>query len=269
MADAVTVPKRVIDRIDTGPRFTESEAVQLNRLFRGTDTAEMLGTVLRERMAGDIAVVSSFGAESAVLLHLVASIDPATPVLFLDTGKHFSETLAYRDTLVAQLGLTGIEVLTPDAAKLAARDESGLRWSYDPDGCCEIRKVEPLARAIERFDASITGRKGFQSATRTGLPRFEIDNSDTQGRLKINPLADWSSEDLAAYFERHGLPAHPLVAEGYPSIGCSPCTHRVAAGEDPRSGRWKGWDKTECGIHVPGEPIVDEGDLPPGYDPVF
>lgn len=260
---------RAIDRIDTGPRFTESEAVRLNRLFRGTDTREMLKSVLRDGLAGDVATVSSFGAESAVLLHLLAEVDPAIPVLFLDTGKHFPETLAYRDELVAHLGLTNLINLTPDAEQLAKRDESGLRWSYDPDGCCEIRKVVPLATAMQKYDASITGRKGFQSSTRAGLPRFEIDNSDAQGRLKINPLADWTSDDIEAHFEEFGLPRHPLVAEGYPSIGCSPCTTKVADGDDPRSGRWRGWDKTECGIHVPGQTGGGDGELPPGYDPVF
>jgi len=262
--------QRIRDRIDTGPRFSESDAIRLNRMFQGTDTADMLATVLRERMAGDIAVVSSFGAESAVLLHLVAQIDPATPVLFLDTGKHFPETVAYRDLLIDRLGLKDLRVLSPDAEALAKKDETGLRWSYDPDGCCEVRKVAPLAKAVLGFDATITGRKGFQSATRAGLPRFEVDKSDAQGRLKINPLADWSADVLAAYFAEHDLPPHPLVAQGYPSIGCSPCTSKVAPGEDPRSGRWKGWDKTECGIHVPGTPEDGgEGDLPPGYDPVF
>ena len=260
---------RVRDRIDTAPRLSEADAVRLNRIYQGADTAELLHGVLRDRVAGDLAVVSSFGAESAVLLHLIAQVDQATPVLFLDTGKHFAETLAYRDTLVARLGLTDLRTLTPDAAELAARDESGLRWNYDPDGCCEIRKVKPLAAAMLGFDASITGRKGFQSATRSGLPRFEVDRSDAQGRLKINPLADWNSERLAAWFAEHDLPAHPLVAQGYPSIGCSPCTSKVAAGEDPRAGRWRGWDKTECGIHVPGTPDAGESDLPPGYDPVF
>ncbi|HXD04323.1 MAG TPA: phosphoadenylyl-sulfate reductase [Novosphingobium sp.] len=261
--------ERKLDRIDTGPRFTEADAVRLNRMFRGAETVEWLSSVLKDQLAGDVAVVSSFGAESAVLLHLVSTIAPETPVLFLDTGKHFPETLAYRDTLVARLGLN-LVVLTPDAGELAKRDESGLRWSYDPDGCCELRKVKPLARALEKFDASITGRKAFQSATRANLPRFEIDKSDAQGRLKINPLIDWTAEDLAAYIAAHDLPPHPLVAQGYPSIGCSPCTHKVEAGEDPRSGRWKGWDKTECGIHVPGEDEGKPGDeLPPGYDPVF
>ena len=261
-------PRR-IDRIDTGPRFSESDAVQLNRLFRGTETLDMLRSVLTDQLAGEVAVVSSFGAESAVLLHLVSQVDRNIPVLFLETGKHFPETIAYRDLLVERLGLTNVIDLHPDAEELAKKDENGLRWSWDPDGCCEIRKVKPLAKALAGFDATITGRKGFQSATRAGLPRFEVDGSDAQGRLKINPLVDWPAEDLAAYFEAHDLPPHPLVAEGYPSIGCSPCTSKVAPGEDPRSGRWKGWDKTECGIHVPGQPDGDDGDLPPGYDPVF
>ena len=204
-------------------------------------------------MVGSVAVVSSFGAESAVLLALVAEIDPSLPVLFLDTGKHFPETLAYRDQLVAHFRLTGLQILHPDPADLAARDESGLRWSYDPDGCCELRKVRPLALAMPRFDATLTGRKAFQNATRASLPRFELDLSDRRGRLKINPLIDWSAADLARFAASRGLPPHPLVAQGYLSVGCSPCTRAVAPGEDARAGRWSGWDKTECGIHRPGE----------------
>ncbi|MEO1731658.1 MAG: phosphoadenylyl-sulfate reductase [Pseudomonadota bacterium] len=242
-----------VDRLDVGPRFTDHDAVRLNRMFRGSSTTEMLEAVIKGSLAGDVTTVSSFGADSAVLLHLLAQIDPNIPVLFLDTGKHFAETLAYRDELVAKIGLTNLIVLTPDEADLAKKDESGLRWSYDPDGCCEIRKVKPLAKALADYDASFTGRKAFQSQTRANLPRFEIDTSDAQGRLKINPLIDWSAQDIANYFEEHDLPRHPLVAEGYPSIGCAPCTNKVAEGEDPRSGRWSGWDKTECGIHKPGE----------------
>ncbi|MBU6265981.1 MAG: phosphoadenylyl-sulfate reductase [Sphingomonadales bacterium] len=267
--DADRSSARSIDRIDTTPIFSEADAVRLNRLYKGADTRELLAGVLLDRVAGEIAVVSSFGAESAVLLHLVASVAPATPVLFLETGKHFPETLAYRDLLAERLGLTNLIDLTPDAALLAKRDESGLRWSYDPDGCCEIRKVRPLAAAVAGYDATITGRKGFQSSTRAGLPRFEIDKVDAAGRLKVNPLADWDSALLAEYFAANDLPPHPLVAQGYPSIGCMPCTSKVAEGEDPRSGRWRGWDKTECGIHVPGAPEADDGELPPGYDPVF
>lgn len=261
--------QRIRDRIDTGPRFREADAVRLNRLFHGNDTLEMLTSTLKDALAGEVAVVSSFGAESAVLLHLVSRIDPGLPVLFLETGKHFPETLAYRDLLVERLGLTSVRNLVPDPAAITAKDESGLRWSYDPDGCCEIRKVQPLARALATFDATITGRKAFQSSTRAALPRFEIDTSDKQGRLKINPLIDWSADMLAAYIAEHDLPPHPLVEEGYPSIGCSPCTSKVAIGEDARAGRWRGWDKVECGIHEPGVPDAGEGDLPPDYDPVF
>lgn len=265
----MTEATRIRDRIDTGPRFAEADAVQLNRLFRGTDTLDMLETLLKERMAGDVGIVSSFGAESAVLLHLVSRVDPSVPVLFLETGKHFPETLAYRDLLVSRLGLKDVRNLVPDAGELAKKDESGLRWSYDPDGCCEIRKVRPLAAALLGFDASITGRKSFQASTRSSLPRFEIDTTDSQGRLKINPLIDWAPERIAAYIAEHDLPAHPLVEQGYPSIGCSPCTSKVAPGEDPRSGRWRGWEKTECGIHVPGQDDGGSSELPPDFDPVF
>ena len=254
---------RAVDRLDTGPRFTAHDAVRLNNLFPGSDTLAMLESVLSEGLAGELAVVSSFGAESAVLLHLIGTLDPGVPVLFLDTGKHFPETIDYRDRLVERLKLTDLRVLTPDPAELAARDENGLRWSFDPDGCCEIRKVRPLAKALAGFDASFTGRKSFQAATRANLPRFEIDTSDAEGRLKINPLIDWSASQIAAYFILHDLPQHPLIAQGYPSIGCSPCTRQVAPGEDPRSGRWAGWDKVECGIHQPGE----RDTLPPGYEP--
>jgi phosphoadenosine phosphosulfate reductase len=260
---------RPIDRLNTAPRFTEHDAVRLNRMFRGSDTEEMLRSVIEDNLAGDITTVSSFGAESAVLLHLVAQVKPDLPVMFLDTGKHFPETLAYRDKLIESLGLTNLVILTPDETQLTEKDETGLRWSYDPDGCCEIRKVRPLAKAMAAFDASLTGRKAFQSATRANLPRFEMDTSDEQGRLKINPLIDWDAQRIAAYFEAHDLPRHPLIAEGFPSIGCSPCTSKVAPGEDPRSGRWKGWDKTECGIHEPGQDGTgsEDGDLPPGYEP--
>jgi phosphoadenosine phosphosulfate reductase len=265
-------PARIRDRIDTASRFSESDAMRLNRMLRGSEAREVLQAILSDRLAGDVAVVSSFGAESAVLLHMVAEIDPATPVLFLETHKHFPETLSYRDELVDRLGLTNLVILEPEAEVIAAKDDNGLRWSWDPDGCCEIRKVKPLARALAAYDASITGRKAFQSQTRANLPRFELDNSDEQGRLKINPLIDWTSEDIEAYFVEYDLPRHPLVAEGYPSIGCSPCTHKVKPGEDPRSGRWAGWDKTECGIHSPDDGKSSDGsgdDLPPGYDPVF
>lgn len=242
---------RTTDRIDVAPRFTAQDVAALNARFKGVATGDMLAAVLGEGLLGRAALVSSFGAESAVLLHRVAKVAPETPVLFLETGKHFPETLAYRDQLAGRLGLNLIN-LHPDADTLAKRDETGLRWSYDPDGCCEIRKVAPLELALAGYDATITGRKGFQSGTREGLPRFELDGAS--GRIKLNPLASWTKADLDAYFETHDLPRHPLEEQGYLSIGCAPCTSKVAPGEDPRSGRWKGWDKVECGIHVPVQP---------------
>ncbi|NYT40223.1 phosphoadenylyl-sulfate reductase [Sphingomonas sp. R-74633] len=244
---------RKIDRLDVAPRWTASDAIRLNNLFRGTDTPEMLREVLGNHMLGDVALVSSFGAESAALLHLVAQADPNVPVIFLDTGKHFPETLAYVHELAEFIGLKNLQIIGPDAEVIEKRDGTGLRWSYDPDGCCEIRKVIPLAKALAPFDTSITGRKAFQASTRNALPRFEI---DAEGRLKFNPLASWTKDDIEAYFEAHNLPRHPLEAQGYLSIGCAPCTSVVKAGEDPRSGRWRGWDKTECGIHTP----VEDGD---------
>jgi phosphoadenosine phosphosulfate reductase len=251
---------RTPDRIDTGPAYTEADAIRLNNMFRGRDTVEMLEVLLNDNILGDAAIVSSFGAESAVLLHLIGSIKPDAPVIFLETGKHFPETIAYRDTLAAEIGLTNIITVGPDAEVIAKKDETGLRWSYDPDGCCEIRKVIPLAKALAPFDAQFTGRKAFQSSTRAALPRFEVES----GRLKVNPLADWNKARIAAYMAEHALPAHPLVEQGYLSIGCAPCTSIVKLGEDPRSGRWRGWDKTECGIHT-AVPLDDKG----ANDPVF
>jgi phosphoadenosine phosphosulfate reductase len=169
------------------------------------------------------------------------------PVLFLETGKHFPETLKYRDTLAAALGLTNVRNITPSAETLVAKDAAGERWSYDPDGCCDIRKVQPLAAALAGFDSQFTGRKAFQAATRSALPRIEI----ADGMLKINPLADWDKARIDAYMTAHSLPAHPLVAQGYLSIGCAPCTSPVKPGEDARAGRWRGQDKVECGLHSP------------------
>lgn len=244
---------RLVDAIDVRPAWTQGQIDALNARFEGVDAASMLRALLSERTLGEVAVVSSFGTESAVLLHLVASVDPTVPVTFVDTLRMFPETLAYRDALVERLGITDSRVVLPDADVLAARDPQQLRWSYDPEGCCDIRKVEPMRRAKAGLDSWVSGRKAFQSVTRQNLPRFELD----EGRLKLNPLGDWVKADLEAYFARHDLPRHPLEAQGYLSIGCQPCTSKVQPGEDPRAGRWRGLDKTECGIHVPTKPGED------------
>jgi phosphoadenosine phosphosulfate reductase len=239
--------ERALDRIDVRPTYRDEDAAAYEARFAGVPAPDMLRTLLTGELHGQIAAVSSFGTESAVLLHMVASADRATPVVFTDTLKMFPETLAYRDTLVARLGLLDVRVIQPDATLLAAKDPDGIRHGYDPDGCCDLRKVEPLARGLAPFEAWISGRKGFQAGTRRALPRFEVEN----GRLKLNPLADWDKAALDGYFAAYDLPRHPLEAEGYLSIGCAPCTSKVKPGEDPRAGRWRGFDKIECGIHRP------------------
>jgi phosphoadenosine phosphosulfate reductase len=194
-----------------------------------------------------IALVSSFGAESAVLLHMAAEIDRDIPVLFLDTGMQFGQTLDYRKQLAARLGLTNVNDLRPAFKDLAAADPSSTLWKTDTDACCHLRKVVPLQTALEGFDAWITGRKRFQAASRANLPVVEA-----AGRLvKVNPLANWTKDDLDAYVAAHDLPPHPLVAQGFPSIGCWPCTKPVETGHNDREGRWAGSEKTECGIHTP------------------
>ena len=246
LAPAGAEPARQRDIIETQPPFTTADAARLTARYAGVSTQDMLADLLSGELNGRVAAVSSFGSESAVLLDMVAAADKDIPVIFINTQKIFGETLAYRDELAEKLGLTDLRVFRPDPRLLAEKDATSLRWSYDPDGCCNLRKVEPLRRALAPFDAWISGRKGFQ-AGRGALPRFEID----EGRLKVNPLADWEKSVLDAYFLARELPRHPLEAQGYPSVGCVPCTSQVQPGEDPRAGRWRGWDKTECGIHDP------------------
>lgn len=211
----------------------------------GLGGVDLLTRAIREDLRGRVAVVSSFGAESVLLLALVAEIDPATPVLFLETDRHFPETLAHRAAVAERLGLLDLRDIRPDAAEAAAADPTGELWHYDPDHCCALRKVRPLERALAGFEAWVTGRKRHQAATRERLPFVELE----AGRIKLNPLADWDRDRIEAEIAARGLPRHPLVAQGYKSIGCATCTRAVGAGEDERAGRWAGLRKVECGIH--------------------
>lgn len=198
--------------------------------------------------AEEIAVVSSFGAESAVLLHMISEIDRTLPVQFLDTGKHFSGTHAYREELIDRLGLLDVRIVRPDPALLGNFDPVGMLFSQNPDRCCHVRKVEPMARAIAPFRAWMTGRKRYQATSRVALPVFE----PVGARVRINPLARWTAQDVDIYRAVHRLPRHPLYSAGYRSIGCQPCTRPVADGQADRDGRWSGVEKIECGIHLGG-----------------
>ena len=207
-----------------------------------------------ETFGDRLALVSSFGAESAVLLHLASKVKPDIPVLFLDTGMLFGQTLDYRRQLAAKLGLTDVRDLRPAYQDLATADPEAKLWQTDTDACCHVRKVLPLDRALAEFDGWVTGRKRFHGGARLALP--VVEQADHQ--VKFNPLANWTKEDLDAYVAEYDLPAHPLVAQGFPSIGCWPCTNPVEEGQDVRAGRWAGSEKTECGIHVARAPGVIE-----------
>jgi phosphoadenosine phosphosulfate reductase len=234
------------------------DAIAASRLegkFALVKASSLLRLAIEDLFPGRIALVSSFGADSAVLLHMIAGVDKRTPIVFVDTGQHFPETLRYRDELCASLGLANVIGADPDPARLAAEDPENFLFASDPDRCCEIRKVQPLAKALEGYEAWITGRKGFQSATRARVPLFEAEGD----RVKVNPLVGWSAADILNYIREAGLPPHPLVAKGYPSIGCLPCTSPVRPGEDARAGRWRGRGKVECGIHT--EPLSAGQDI--------
>jgi len=226
----------------------------LRRRYDSADAPEFLNAMISQEFRGQIAVVSSFGTESALLLALVAEINRNVPVIFIDTGKMFPETLDYRNKLVARLGLTDVRSIAPAQSQLAARDPSGELWHYDPDACCRLRKVEPLASAQVPFDALISGRKRYHGALRGFMPRIESVN----GKIKLDPLAHWSLERVETEFDARNLPQHPLKAEGYASVGCEPCTIPVADGDDIRAGRWYGSHKTECGIHLPMTAMAGE-----------
>lgn len=226
------------------PASLEERAAALDAAAQGMDAAAILSLALEE-FDGRIALVSSFGAESAALLHLVASIDKATPVLFIDTQKHFVQTGSYREELTDLLGLTNVRPICPDAGETAQIDPRGDLWKRDNDACCALRKVRPLEKALYGLDAWITGRKRMHGSLRAHLPIVEA----AAPHIKVNPLARWPQAEIAAYMEAHRLPPHPLVEAGFSSIGCWPCTAPTAPGDDARAGRWRGLGKTECGIH--------------------
>ena len=239
--------------LDTPKGRVADRVAALNARYRHHGATAVLERGLADADLGRVALVSSFGAESVVLLHLVSVIAPETPVLFIDTRMLFPETLAYQRELAERLNLCDLRTIRANPARLDFDDPDGTLHQFNTDACCALRKVEPLERALSGFDGWITGRKRFQGATRQTVEFFEAEG---EARIKVNPLAHWGREDLEDYMVNNRLPRHPLVAKGYPSIGCAPCTSPVAPGEDPRAGRWRGSAKTECGIHfVNGKPV--------------
>jgi phosphoadenosine phosphosulfate reductase len=221
-------------------------ADELDRALRDASPHQVIAAALKAVGRDHLALVSSFGTESAALLKVMADVDPSIPVIFLDTGWLFEETLAYRDTLIDKLSLRDVRSIKPDEATLSREDGERELWFSDPDACCRIRKVEPLARALKPFAAWINGRKRFQGGLRAAIPVVEADGA----RLKFNPFANVSREEIEAIFKLAELPPHPLVASGFLSVGCMPCTSRAGPDEDARAGRWRGRGKTECGIHT-------------------
>jgi phosphoadenosine phosphosulfate reductase len=221
-------------------------ADKLDRALRDASPSDIIAAALRTVGRDKLALVSSFGTESAALLKVMSDVDPSIPVVFLDTGWLFEETLAYRDVLIASLGLTDVRSIKPLDETLSRDDPESDLWFSDPDACCRIRKVEPLNRALKPFDAWINGRKRFQGGARAAIPVVEQDGI----RLKFNPFANVSREEMEVIYKTAKLPPHPLVAAGFLSVGCMPCTSRTAAGEETRAGRWRGRGKTECGIHT-------------------
>lgn len=229
---------------------------RLQAFYGGLEATALLRVMIREEFAGEIALFSSFGADSALLLALVAEIDPSVPVLFLETGKHFTETLDYLKQLESLFGFTDLRLLKPREELVQRIDPAGDLWKKQPNRCCWIRKVEPLERelAASGFKAIITGRKSYQTKERAALESIELYDD---GRFRINPLTTWGKDEIRGEFASRRLPQHPLVEKGYLSIGCEPCTAIVKPGEDERAGRWahtrrgdEGGQKAECGIHL-------------------
>ena len=229
---------------------TALDLVTVNRELQQAAPEAILAWTWK-RFQPDVLLTCSFQHDGVVLAHMLRDIASEVPVVFINTGFHFPETLAYRDEIVSRFGLRLIE-LHP----IMPRDEFAARHGLDlyarnPDLCCHINKVEPLRRYLPGMRAWINGRRRDQASTRQGIPIVE---AYREGPYKINPLASWNSRDTFYYMERHDIPTHPLFERGYASIGCAPCTRPVLAGEDERAGRWAGQAKTECGLHTFLEP---------------
>ena len=219
-----------------------------NESFETKKPQEIIEWAVREFMP-KVAMTSSFGPESGVLLHMTSRVDPAVPVLFLETGFHFPETLGYKKQLVEMFGLKNVIDLKADPARRAklVEDYQGVPYEKNPDLCCQIHKVEPLDEALKGYDAWMSGIRRHQTDFRKSVRILELYEG---GIYKISPLVNMTSRDTWWYLKEHNIPQHPLYEKGYLSIGCWPCTRPIQAGDDERSGRWAGKAKKECGIHT-------------------
>ncbi|MBN1681318.1 MAG: phosphoadenylyl-sulfate reductase [Anaerolineae bacterium] len=224
----------------------QNERERLNEQFETAEPQTIIDWAA-EHYLPRLAVTSSFQTQSVALLHMISRAALEIPVIFLDTGYHFPETLAYRDQLVAQFGLT-LRVVRPAVSRTDFVQRYGdALYRRDPDLCCYINKVEPMQRALGDLDAWISGIRRDQTPDRAHAQPLE---ALPDGRFKINPLVTWTRRDLWTYIDHHDLPAHPLFSQGYLSVGCAPCTNPVHDGGDERAGRWSGTAKRECGLHT-------------------
>jgi phosphoadenosine phosphosulfate reductase len=230
--------------VSTDVLTLQQRAEQAGRDLDGAPALEIVRWAV-DNLDGPLAVAGSM--QDAVLPHLVAQVVPGVDVLFLDTGYHFPETLQTRDVVARQLPLTVKNVSARQTVAEQDAEYGPKLHDRDPGLCCFLRKVAPLAEALEPYAAWVTGVRREEAPTRANTPVITWDENN--GLVKVNPLATWTAADVEAYQVEHDLPRNPLTSQGYPSIGCGPCTRRVAPGEDPRSGRWAGRDKIECGIH--------------------
>lgn len=227
--------------------WTTDRLDELNEELRYASPREVLAWTFLQ-FAPEVVLATSFGTSDILLSHIVSTLRPETSIFYLDTGLFFPETYALRDRLEAQLGIR-FQQVEPDLTLAEQETQHGAAlWARNPNQCCHIRKVQPLERVLRGKSAWITGIRRDQAPTRAHSQIVEWDAAF--GLVKVNPLAFWTEEEVRGYLSLNDLPYNELHDRGYPSIGCAPCTHPVAAGADPRSGRWTGSGKIECGIHL-------------------
>lgn len=240
--------------------LTENVVAEINRRFEADQPDEIIRWALEDSGLERVAMASSFQAEDTVVMDLAVKIRPSLPILFLETGFHFAETLAFKERLTELLGLNVIDLVGEYTVESQAEAFGPRMYEWDPNRCTSLNKVEPLNRALRRLDGWVTGLRRDSAPTRASAPiveQYELEPGKTL--VKFNPIATWTRRDVWGYLDEHSLPHHPLYDLGYASISCAPCTRMLFPGEDERAGRWAGTGKVECGIHEPSadDRVVD------------